>query len=428
MTAETEGFGFLRAGKARHAEEAIGRSEGLVAVLRLTQADLEPAEEALRIAKDLFRSHEFSKALSAARRAETLAIALDERFAAYRKARDALRIRITELQRLGLQTEEFEAAEGRAEQKITTAVLENGVSVPNYLEARVVLERAAQEGLALLMKANAASNRIFLAEMAIEALGDMDGVTDPHAFAQGALAPLEHALEDATRELAVGNVDGATRTAAEIESRAERLRTAFRESGDILDRTEARLGELRAEGIVTERIERQVSYARDMRTKGLLEPGLEMAKRLDEDTTHLAESHTKAVMGLQDAEVLYSRLVREGFHSYEADAAIKDARRALKEGSYVRALEHVERAHGAFVRRRNAREALAKALAETQKRVQLLKVAEFPMLPDVQEVLGRAEREFRQGNYSGSSEDLQIATVLLSQPPRSSATEPERRS
>jgi tetratricopeptide (TPR) repeat protein len=418
MRPESEGRGFFRAGKARHAEEAIGRSEGLVAVLRLTQADLEPAEQALRIAKDLFRSHEFSKALSAARRAETLALTLDERFAAYQKAREALRIRITELQRLGLHTEEFEAAEGRAQEKIATAVPENGVSVPNYLEARVVLERAAQDGRALLMKANTASNRIFLAEMAIEALGDMEGITDSRAFAQGALVSLEHALEDATRELAVGNVDQATHLASEIESRAERLRAAFREAGEILDRTEARLGELRSEGIVTERIERQIAYARDMRAKGLLEPCREMAQRLQEDAVHLAESHAKAVTGLQDAEVLYSRLVREGFQSYEADAAIKDARRALKEGNYVRALENVERAHGAFVRRRNAREALAKALLETQKRVELLKNAEFPMLPDVQEVLGRAEREFRQGNYSGSSEDLQIATVLLSQASR----------
>ncbi len=415
MTPDANGLGFLRAGRARHAEEAIGRSEGLVAVLRLTQADLEPAEEALRIAKDLFQAHEFSKALSAARRAEALALTLDERFTAYQKAREALRIRIAELQRLGLHTEEFEAAAGRAQEKIATAVLENGVSVPNYLEARVVLDRAAQQGLTLLKKANTASNRIFLAEMAIEALGDVDGIPDPHAFAQGALASLEHGLEDATRALAVGDVDGSTRIASDIEARAERLRTAFRDSGGILDRTEARLGELRAEGIVTERLERQITYARDMRSKGLLEPCLEMSKRLEEDAARLAEAHAKAVTGLEDAEVLYSRLVREGFHSYEADAAIQDARRALREGNYVRALEDVERAHGAFVRRRNAREALAKALAETQKRVDLLKAAEFPMLPDVQEVLGRAEREFRQGNYSGSSEDLQIATVLLSQ-------------
>ena len=70
MTKENGGFGFFRANKARHAEEAIGRSESLVAVLRLTSADLHAAEDSLRIAKDLFRAHEFSKALAAARQAE----------------------------------------------------------------------------------------------------------------------------------------------------------------------------------------------------------------------------------------------------------------------------------------------------------------------------------------------------------------------
>jgi len=36
-------------------------------------------------------------------------------------------------------------------------------------------------------------------------------------------------------------------------------------------------------------------------------------------------------------------------------------------------------------------------------------------LPDIQEVLTRAEHEFRQGNFVGSSEDLRIAPVILDQ-------------
>ena len=39
-------------------------------------------------------------------------------------------------------------------------------------------------------------------------------------------------------------------------------------------------------------------------------------------------------------------------------------------------------------------------------------------LPDIQDVLGRAEREFAGGNYAGSSEDLRLATVLLDQATR----------
>ncbi len=418
MTSKSEGYGFLRASRARHAEEAIGHSEGLVAVLRLTQADLQPAEESLKIAKELFRAHEFSKAITAARKAENLAITLDERFAAYVKARKALQIRLGELKRLGLHTEELDAILGRADKIVANGSMENGSLVPNYLEARVLLERTAQQGLDLLMKANAASNRIFLAELAIETLAELDGLTSPKAFEEGALAQLESSLEEATRELALGNVDGATRIAMDAEARAEHLRAMYRETGDLLDRTETRLGVLRGEGIVTDSLERQVSYARSMRGKGLMEPALEMARRLTDETTKLTELHAKAVTGLQDAEVLYAQLAQEGFHSYEADAAIKDARRALREGNYGRTLEHVERAHGAFVRRRNAREALAKALSETHKRVDLLKTLDFPFLPDVKEILGRAEREFRQGNYSGSSEDLQIAAALLNQPAR----------
>ncbi len=410
-----EGLGILRAKKARHAEEAIGRSESLVAVLRLTQADLQPAEDSLRIAKDLFRAHEFSKAFAAARQAESLAITLDERYAAYQKARTALEIRISELKRLGLTTAALEDALHRAQEKAVTGSRENGAFLPNYLEARVLLERAAEEGRNLLVRANAASNRIFLAELAINALADSDGVADPRVFADGALGTLEHSLEEATRQLAVGDVDGATRIATEIESRADHLRSAFRESGAILERTEARLKDLRAAGTVTEGVERQVAYARDMRSRGLLEPALSMAVRLAEDAQRLEESRTKAVTALEDAEFLSRRLGQEGFQSYEAEAAIKDARQSLKEGNYTRALEHVDRAHAAFARRRNAREALAKSLADTQRRVELLHDADFPMLPDVQEVLGRAEREFRQGNYSGSSEDLRIATVLLSE-------------
>ena len=36
-------------------------------------------------------------------------------------------------------------------------------------------------------------------------------------------------------------------------------------------------------------------------------------------------------------------------------------------------------------------------------------------LPEATEILGRAEREFREGDYSGSSEDLVLATLLLGQ-------------
>jgi hypothetical protein len=45
--------------------------------------------------------------------------------------------------------------------------------------------------------------------------------------------------------------------------------------------------------------------------------------------------------------------------------------------------------------------------------VRFLAGSGLSFMPDIQEVLERAEREFKKGNYGGSSEDLRIATVLL---------------
>src|SRR5439155_470819 len=188
---------------------------------------------------------------------------------------------------------------GTAEEKVVAGITENGAFVPNYLEGRDILVRATQEGRAFQEKSEIASNRIFVAELAIESLANLKESADNGTFA--------HA----------------------------------------------------------------------------------------------------------DAEILYGRLQREGFHSYAADAALRDARRTIREGSYDRAIEHLERALQAFARRTNARASLGKDIEETRTRVRLLAGSGLSFLPDIQEVLGRAEREFHQGNYSGSSEDLRVATVLL---------------
>src|SRR3990170_2273956 len=242
-TPKPNGHGILKAARARHAEEAIGHSEGLVTVLRLTQTDMRPAEDTLKIAKDLFASQEYSKALAAARQAEAIAITLDERHSGYQKAARALRTTIEEMRRLGLHTEDLEAVLGRAEEKVLAGIWENRAFVPNYLEARVLLERANKDGRDLLDKATEASNQIFLAELATEALLDVSGPADPPAFADGAATDLESALHDATRELALGNVDGAIRIAKQIEATAGRRRSDYGEGVRVLKALETHLAD-----------------------------------------------------------------------------------------------------------------------------------------------------------------------------------------
>jgi len=422
VTSKGTARGILKSFRARHAEEAIEHSEGLVSVLRLTQADLKPAEDALRIAKELFAAHHFSKALNAARKAEAIAITLDERYSGFQKAVKALQDTIERLQKVGLPTEDLQAVIGQGEEKVASGIWENGSFIPNYLEGRVLVERADQEGRERLSKAESASNQIFLAELAMEALVEVQGPADPKAFGEGVALGLEQALEQATRELALGNVDAAARTAKDLEERAMQLRRDYVDATRTATATEARLADLRAEGIATDRIESQLEIAKDVLAKGLIDPGASMVRRLSKEAEDLGQTYRKAVTGLADAEVLYAQLQKEGFHSYQADASIRDARRSIREGNYARAMEHMEKAHAAFVRRRNVRESLAKAIEETRTRVAVLKDSGLPFLQDVQELLRRAEREFRDGNYSGSSEDLRIATLLLGQQGRNGGT------
>src|SRR3989440_158837 len=349
--ARATSVGILRASKVRNAEEAIGQSEGLLTVLRLTQADIKPAEDALQVAKRFFDSNQFSKAFHAAKKAESLAITLDERFGGYQKAAKALQSRIDSMRRLGLRTEELETLLGRAEKKVLSGIWDSGAFVPNYLEARVLVERAEQEGRAFQERAEKASNSIFLAELAIESLGEMKGPADPERFAEGATSELEQSLHEATRQLALGDAEGATKVANEIEEKATLLRKLYIDTTKSFDATEAQMSYLRGEGVL----------------------------------------------------------------SYEADVALRDTRRSIREGNYARAIEYLERGLHAFARRTNAREALGRAIEEARKRVQFLRGSGLTFLPDIQEVLTRAENEFHQGNFVGSSEDLRIATVLLDQ-------------
>src|SRR2546421_11468026 len=134
------GIGFLKTTKARHAEEAIGHTEGLVTVLRLTMADIKPAEATLAIAKEFFDAHQYAKAVQAAKRAESIAIKLDERFGQYQKALQGLQSQIGSMTRLGLDTEAISKGAGTAEEKVVAGGSENGAFVPNYLGARDILE------------------------------------------------------------------------------------------------------------------------------------------------------------------------------------------------------------------------------------------------------------------------------------------------
>ncbi len=407
------GFGFLKATRARNAEEAIGVTEGLVTVLRLTQVDMKSAENTLTIAKQFFDAHQYSKAVQAAKRAESIAITLDERFGQYQRSWTGLQARIESMRKLGLNTESLEKVAGSAEEIVLAGITENNAFIPNYLEASALLNQAEEEGRAFEEKAEMASNRIYIAELAIEALANLVGSVELGESGHADVSSLEQSLQDAIKELALSNALKAADMAKEIEGLARTLRSTYADTTKSLDELEGKLADLRSEGALTQSIEADVKIARDHLGRGSIETAAAITSKLQVETKSIGDKYRKATTTLADAELLYSRLQREGFHSYEADAALREARRAIREGSYGRSISHLERALQAFARRTNVRGALAKSLEETRTRVRFLAGSGLSFMPDIQEVLERAEREFKKGNYGGSSEDLRIATVLL---------------
>ena len=405
------GFGFLRAAKARQAEDAIARAESLLAVLHLETVDLRGPDALLLGAKKAYAAQDYARATDAAHVAEKIAVRIEDDFRGYEKALAALTERIDEARRLGLTTDAMEDALRRAEERVASGVWHDPLQIPDYVTSCSILNEAEADGKGLVEKAAAASNAVFMAELAIEGLASVPGPKDRDTFETGAASALESALEGATRRLAMRKYDDAARVAKDIEARATRLRGEFGEATDILAATSAVLADLRTKGVDTGRLTSQLALSRDALHRGVIEPAAGMARRLADDTRKLAGAYQRAASWIANATNRYSALVREGHLSVAADRSILDARRAMRDGDYLGAVARLEEAEAAILRAEAERGVLARSLQE--RRQSFTVPATTPLREEAQEILGRAEAAFRSGDYSSANEDLVLATLLL---------------
>src|SRR2546425_826527 len=202
------------------------------------------------------------------------------------------------------------------------------------------------------------------------------------------------------------------RVASDLESGANPLRAEFIEAPDTLAATSAVLGELREKGVFTGRLGSQLAIARDVLHRGVIDPAADMVRRLFDDARTLGDGFAKATAGIADATNRYSTLVREGHLSAAADRSILDARRAVRDGRYTEAVKNLEEAKSAILRAEAERESLGRSLREHRHRVTAPANA-TPFFPEASEILGRAEKVFKDGDYSGSIEDIVLAPLLL---------------
>lgn len=397
--------------RAQNADRVLRMTEQLVSALGTGQADLAPAHAVLSAAKAHYLDRDYSEAVSQAKRAEALAATLNERFDAYMAAWKALQGCREELEGLGMSADAIADVLGAAERTLSRRVDEDGSPVPDYVGATELLERAAAEARESASRARFTSRQILLASIAVEAISAVPSQATPSWLG----LRLEELIEQATHELALGHLAEAERLASEAKERAEEARTGRAREQECLEEAAASLKPLRAESPAAERFAERLESTQDALAKGLPDPASAdlVVARLSSQVASFVDRYGHAQRLLEHAEKVYARLKDGGFASYEVDGALSEARHALGRGDWATVKESVCRATESFARRRRDRDALARSITDFRGQITRFRDVQLPMLPDLRELLARAEEEFQSGRFSGAKEDLLVANVLL---------------
>jgi len=378
-------------------------------VLKLSRADVSAAETVLAQARQLAESGNHAASAQAARKAAALASTIEDRYLAMRRAKQSAVSALSRMRGFGLPATQLEVAIAEARNRAATTAIENGVAVPNYLEARTILEKAASGARATIEQLEAAGAAIFAAEFAVDALRETQAEIDERRFYEMLVRPAEAAFERATEALAMFRPGEAIAAAKAAEAMAQRSRADCTEARNARGATERLLAELRSEGAITLAADRLLEAGATLLAEAKVLEAKEMIVHSEREAARLADEFRRARSAIAEAR---SRMLPNQ-SGEEALRALRDAERAVREGSYRRATELVDDHATALARHASARESLVGQLRETRAQIERLKVAKTGYAGDVEEVLVRAEKEFALGNLDACSEDLRVAKLLM---------------
>ena len=402
--------------RAAEAEEAIARAEALLDVLRLSKVNLSAAIHLVAESRAAWGRKDLDSALRLAARAERLASTLEGRYRGAQNALNALRAISDKARQLGVQAREFDDALVAARRVAREGTVEDGITIPNYLQARTILDAALARGSDLLRRAEAAANQIFTAELALDALKDANGTVDHAEFERLVLGGGRALIERAKQALANGNLDEADVAGRRAEEGAKKTLLAYQDAIGALSATERTISDLRSEGALAVAADRLLEQGQLLLHHGKIAEARDILEKAAQESHRVAIDSRRAAKSVAEAEESLSALTRAGFFTDEGNRAIRDAKRALAEGRYDRAEELAAEARRALGKRQEVRDRLARTIEETKRKVVELRAVGTDYANDVEEMVLRAEREFENGDFATSSEDLKIATLLMGPP------------
>jgi tetratricopeptide (TPR) repeat protein len=398
---------FRRGPARRDVEAALASARSVVEILSLSRANLSEAQALLLEAEALLEKGDTLHAKECAERGERIATALEGDYKAAAESRERLKAQMEHMRAQGLVLAEEEAALEAIHARATGNRELEGRTVPDYAGARAAAEMAARRAEEKLALAGRVGDAIFAAEMALEGLLEV--------FPEGA-EPLDMArqvLEKARAEQAGGNHDLAAKDAAVAEKVALDAMEQRHRALETLESVERLVAGLRAVGVTTHVVSRSLEIGRALLAKGKTAKAEDVFNEAAQEAVALGTQYRGLLDRLSDAARAIQDMRQEGLPAGDAEAAFGRAKAALKAGNYALAGACVQDVHVAVTQQRELREGLKTWIEEAKKQVARLHELGLALVNDVEEMVGKAEREFANGDYAATGEDLRIAGLLM---------------
>ena len=400
---------FLRRGPARRdVESQLEITRGLVAILKLSRANLRPADALLDEAAVLFGENDLAMAKETIERAERIATALEGDYRAATDVVEKLRERVAAMKSLGVSVVEQERALEEIHKRATSTRDLEGRPIPDYAGARSVAEEAWGRLEAAQSRSDQASDAIFTAELTL------DGAAE--AFPHGTVEALDDArrlLERSRAALSAGNFEMAVADASAAEKAALGVVDQRRRALETRESVERLIVGLKGLGIPVGSIAKSLDLGGTLLGKGKLVAATEVFNESAQEAVELGTAYRQLLDALTGAGKAIEGLRSDALPTTDAESALARARAAMKAGNYALARGLCEDVQLAVQRQREVRDGLRSWLEDTKSQIEALRKMGLAYVNDVEEMVAKAEREFVNGDFTASTEDLRIASLLM---------------
>ena len=399
---------FRRAADRRQVGTSLGDARALIEILKLSRANLSAADAVLQDAEARLARGDTVQARQAVDRAERIANGIEEDYRIASEATTKLRVHVKKLRALGVPAGEEERAIETVKARVGATRVVEGVNVPDYAAARALAVEASASAEDKFARADRATTAIFTAELVLEGAGE--------AFGDGAAESLQDAqaiLQKARTEVARGAFEVGATDAAVAERLLLGAMDQRRQAQETLESVQRVVAGLRGLGIPVASIQNSLDVGRTLLAKGKIAAAGDAFNRGAQEAVAAGTGYRQALDGMSRAMEEMEALRTEGLPTADAEEALAWAKAAVKAGNYALASRCFGDVAVAVKKQREVRDGLKAWINETKEGLTAVRAMNLPFVNDVEEMLARAEVEFANGDFAGSSEDLRIASLLM---------------